>query len=161
MVSCPECLTPVVGNVLGRKGWTKLPEHFLKLPQRAYGVFRTFDVANQTGPCLTPTWHWPFKQVVSIYWTSVVFNMGMTGLFTRQGNTQPGMTKITLKKREKINWQLHCWENIIHQSEDGYDQGFLLQTLKQGYIGSYIWACELKTTYNKYILLEWRGPYMI
>lgn len=118
MVSCPECLTPVVGNVLGRKGWTKLPEHFLKLPQRAYGVFRPFDVANQTGPCLTLTWHWPFKQVVSIYWTSVVFNMGMTGLFTHWENTQTGMKRITRKKRKNKQLKFHCWENIIHQSRD-------------------------------------------
>ncbi len=123
MVSCPECLTPVVGNVLGRKGWTKLPEHFLKLPQRACGVFRPFDVANQTGPCLTLTWHWPFKQVVSIYWTSIVFNMGMTGLFTSWGNTQPGMKRITLRKRKNKQWKLHCRENIIHQSGDGHFLG--------------------------------------
>lgn len=130
MVSCPECLTPVVGNVLGRKGWTKLPEHFLKLPQRARGVFRPFDVANQTGPCLTLTWHWPFKQVVSIYWTSVVFNMGMTGLFTRRGNTQPGMKRITLRKRKNKQRKLHCWENIIRQSRDGHLlRGFLFQVV--------------------------------
>lgn len=103
MVSCPECLTPVVGNVLGRKGWTKLPEHFLKLPQRARGVFRPFDVANQMGPCLTRTWHWPFKQVVSIYWTSVVFNMGMTGLFTRRGKYSTWYEKNNTEKERRIN----------------------------------------------------------
>lgn len=117
MVSCPECLTPVVGNVLGRKGWTKLPEHFLKLPQRACGVFRPFNVANQTGPRLTLTWHWPFKQVVSIYWRGVVFNIGMTGLFTGRENTQPGMKRITLRRRKDKQWKLHCWENIIHQKQ--------------------------------------------
>lgn len=65
-------------------------------------MFRPFDVANQIGPCLTLTWHGPFKQVVPIYWMSVVFNIGMTGLFTHRENAQPGMKKQHLEKG-KIN----------------------------------------------------------
>lgn len=133
MVSCPECLTPLVGNVLGRKGRTKLPEHFLKLPQRVSDVLHSPNVANQRGPCLTLTWHWPFEQVVSIYWC-LIWKWQAYSVFRK---TLILVQKKTLLKKGKIINEVFIAVKILLKVFKGFSCGlsyfgFRVQLLRIG-----------------------------